>query len=159
VGPSARALALSLAGSLALLACPSSPEHPAAPATEPRAGLRVGLPDGWKATPSGGGLDVGPKGRVVLQLESLPQPLPSPDDLARRLEAQEVRITQKDMNDVFVGLRYSLVLDGGGGEGFVGVKRVGARTVWCATTAQATSADVSEAMGVCRGVGADPPGP
>lgn len=152
MGPSARALALSLAGSLALLACLAPDAPSASPAPEAKEGLRVGLPEGWVATPAGTGLDVGPKGRVVLQLEPSARALPSLEALLQQLTVQGVRVTQKDETGGFVGVRYALSLDGGGGEGFVGVKRVGARTVWCATTGGASGAEVAEAYALCREV-------
>ena len=52
---------------LLLAGCDGCEPKTASPA-EPPPSLRVPLPDGWRATTFSGGLQVGPQGRVVLQL-------------------------------------------------------------------------------------------
>ncbi len=133
----------------ALWACPADP------ASDAKGGLRVPLPDGWKASSSPGGLQVGPAGRVVLQLESLASPLPALEQLTGPLEHEKVIIISKESNDSFVGVKYRFAesLD----EGFLGAQRTPGRTVWCATTKGAKADEVDAASKVCRGLSEDRP--
>jgi hypothetical protein len=142
-----------LLGALALAACGCTEKTAA---TEARSGLRVPLPDGWRATAVAGGLHVGPFGHVALQLESTTRPMPSLDELLRAVEREKVIVTQKEALDTFVGVRFRLGADGG--EGFLGVRQAGTRTIWCATTREAAAADVEAAMTVCRSLSWDASG-
>ena len=129
---------------LALWACPADTSSDA------RGGLRVPLPDGWRASSSTGVLQVGPTGRVVLQLESLNMPLPAIEQLAGPLERERVAIILKESTDSFVGVKYRFI--DSTNEGFLGVQRTKGRIVWCATTKGAKADEVEAAMKVCRGV-------
>lgn len=130
---------------------PAKPTPVATP--EPPSRLRVPRPEGWTATPaSSGALQVGPQGRVVLQLESSERALPSVDALTAAVVAEEAEILQKESNESFVGVRYSIVVAGVKQEAFVGVRRVGAVTIWCATVGGARVEEVEQAMTVCRSV-------
>lgn len=138
--------AVALLAALGLAACTCTEKDSSA---DPRGGLRVPLPDGWKAVAVEGGLHVGPTGRVVLQLESTTREQPTLDALVRTLEREKVVIIHKESSNSFVGVRYSF---GEHAEGFVGVRQVGARTVWCATTREATAEAVRASLPVCRDV-------
>lgn len=118
-----------------------------------RTSLHVRLPEGWKATAVPQGLHVGPAGRVVLQLESGVRPFPSTDELAAAVAREKVDKTQKIDGPTFVGVRYRLGEDGL--EGFLGARRAGPRTVWCASTRGATADEVEASIEVCRGVSFD----
>ena len=131
---------------LALVACESKPTPPA----EPRSSLRVALPDGWRANAITNGLQVGPQGRVVLQLESTTRPLPTPDAFVAAVQAEGVEILQKESIDTFVGVRYSVTAEGAKRDAFLGVRQTGPRTIWCSTSASAKSEEVEAAMTVCR---------
>jgi hypothetical protein len=131
-----------------LCACPDK----GAP-QEPRSSLRVPLPDGWHATAVTGGLHVGPANHVVLQLESTSRELPTLEALLADLEREKVEIKQKESIDTFVGARYRV---GEGVEGFLGVRKAGPRTIWCATTREATLDEVEASMTVCRSLSWDP---
>jgi hypothetical protein len=117
---------------------------------EPPPSLRVPLPDGWRATTFSGGLQVGPQGRVVLQLESTSKPLPSPEAFVSAIEAEGVEILEKESVDTFIGVRYSMSSEGGKRDAFLGVRKTGPRTIWCSTTGSAHSDEVEAAMTVCR---------
>lgn len=128
-------------------------ESKPAPVVEPRSSLRVPLPDGWKASAVSGGLQVGPQGRVVLQLESTSRPLPDADALLAAVEQEGVQVQQKESVDTFVGVRYSVAVDGAAEvkrDAFLGVRKTGPRTIWCSTTSTAKSEEVEAAMTVCR---------
>jgi len=139
----------------ALLCCGCPTEKPAA-----RLGLRVPLPDGWVATPRGAALEAGPAGRAVVTLESRTSALPPLEQLLAALETEGVQVQEKASEDSYVGARYQLGLDGGVDagqpEGFVAVKKVGERTVWCASAAQATAEQVRAGFALCRAVGLEP---
>lgn len=134
---------------LVLAACEST--KPTAPA-EPRSSLRVPLPDGWRATTlsGGAGLQVGPQGRVVLQLESTTRPLPTAEAFLAALTAEGVEILEKESVDTFIGVRYSMLVEGAKRDAFLGVRQTGPRTIWCSTTGSAKSEEVEAAMTVCR---------
>lgn len=135
---------------LALGGCPSAPTPP--PVVE-RSNLKVTLPDGWKASSSAGGLAVGPGARIVLELESSSRPLPTEDALAAAVMGQGGYIFQKEDVGDFVGVMYSLSGgDGGAPDAFLGARRAGKKTVWCASTAGASSAEVAQAWEVCARV-------
>ena len=134
-------------------ACESKPATP----VEPRSSLRVPLPDGWQATmlASGAGLQVGPQGRVVLQLESTTRPLPSAEAFVAAITAEGVEILEKESVDTFIGVRYSMAADQAAAgtakrDAFLGVRQTGPRTIWCSTTGSAHSDEVEAAMTVCR---------
>lgn len=137
---------------LALAGCPSTPTPPPTPAVE-RSNLKVTLPDGWKATPSPGGLKAGPGARVVLELESSTRPLPTEAALVAAVQAQGGVVQQKkDVGD-FVGVLYLLGdTDAGAPSGFLGARQAGKKTVWCATTAGASASEVAQAWEVCARV-------
>lgn len=136
---------------LALGGCPSTPTPP--PPVVERSNLKVTLPDGWKASSSAGGLAVGPGARIVLELESSTRPLPTEDALAAAVTGQGGLIFQKEDVGDFVGVMYSLSGgDGGAPDAFLGARRAGKKTVWCASTAGASSAEVAQAWEVCARV-------
>jgi hypothetical protein len=144
-------VALGGLGALALAGCPPAPAPPAAAAE--RFNLKVTLPEGWRASPFAGGLAVGPGTRVVLELEPSTRPLPSRDALAAAVERQGGRILKTEDSMDFVGVAYLLSGgDGGAPDGFLAVRRAGKKTVWCASTAGATSAEVAKAWDVCARV-------
>ena len=135
---------------LVLAACEST--KTVTPA-EPRSSLRVPLPDGWKATTLAGGtgLQVGPQGRVVLQLESTTRPLPTAEAFVSAISAEGVDILEKESIDAFVGVRYSVSAEvAGKRDAFLGVRQTGPRTIWCSTTSSAKRDEVEAAMTVCR---------
>lgn len=137
---------------LALLASNCEQTKPLPPAPVPSS-LRVPLPEGWRATAFSGGLQVGPQGRVVLQLESTTRPLPSAEAFLAAVSAEGVEILEKESVDTFVGVRYSMSAEGAAGgrrDAFLGVRRTGPRTIWCSTTSGASSDEVEAAMTVCR---------
>lgn len=140
-------------GLLALaMSCESS--RPAAPAPPPPpSSLRVKLPDGWRATALSSGLQVGPEGRVVLQLESTTRPLPTLEAFLTAVTAEGVDVLEKESDDSYVGVRYSLAAEGTPGlkrDAFLGVRQTGPRTIWCSTTGSAKSEEVEAAMTVCK---------
>lgn len=128
----------------ALCACA---EKPAAPT-----GLRVPLPDGWVATPKGAGLAVGPKGRVVATLEPRAGDVPKSLELSRAVTAEGAFDVTREDGDGYSAVRYAL---GSGREGFLAVKRTPAKTVWCASTAEARPADIDDGLALCRSIGAE----
>ena len=117
---------------------------------EARSSLRVPLPDGWRAAATQTGLQVGPSGRVVLQLESTTRPLPDAAAFLHALEVEGVELLQKESVDTFVGARYSVAGEGAKRDAFLGVRQTGPRTIWCSTTSSAKSDEVEAAMTVCR---------
>lgn len=123
--------------------------RPTAP-PEARSSLRVPLPDGWRATAISSGLQVGPQGRVVLQLESTTRPFPTAESFLGAVEAEGVVVMQKESTDTFVGVRYSMSADGATRDAFLGVRQTGPRTIWCSTAASARGDEVEAAMTVCR---------
>jgi hypothetical protein len=125
-------------------------EQKNAPPAEPPPSLRVPLPDGWRATTFSGGLQVGPQGRVVLQLESTSKPLPSAEAFVAAIQSEGFEIIEKESVDTFIGVRYSMSADSGKRDAFLGVRKTGPRTIWCSTTASAHSDEVEAAMTVCR---------
>jgi hypothetical protein len=131
-----------------LAACPANPTAP----REPRANLRVPLPDGWHAQGSQGALLVGPPGAPVLQLESLTRELPALEQLTAPLRREKVAVLSKESSDDFRAVRYRLLE---GGEAFLAVHRLAGRTVWCATLAGVKSDEVAQALQICRSLGAD----
>lgn len=151
-------VALGTLVALALAGCPSTPSAPPAPVVE-RSNLKVTLPDGWKATPAPGGLQAGPGARVVLELESSSRPLPTGAALVASVQEQGGVVQQKEDVGDFVGVLYLLGgADAGAPSGFLGARQAGKKTVWCATTAGASAAEVAQAWEVCarvRWAGAD----
>lgn len=137
---------------LVLAACESAKPTPPASPPEPRSSLRVPLPDGWRATTlsGGAGLQVGPQGRVVLQLESTTKALPTAEAFVTAITAEGVDILEKESVETFVGVRYSMTVDGAKRDAFLGVRQTGPRTIWCSTTGSAKSEEVEAAMTVCR---------
>lgn len=134
-------------GVLCALAC-ACPEKAATAPT----GLRVPLPEGWVATPRGTGLEVGPKGRVVATLELRGQEVPKSLELSRTVSAEGATEVTQDDGEGYAAVRYSL---GSGREGFLAVKKTPSKTVWCASTAKATSDDIDDALALCRSIGAE----
>lgn len=140
-----------LAVVLLLAACERS--QPPPPAPELPQGLRVPLPDGWKATAVGGDLHAGPQGRAVLKLEKTQRPMPTIEQLIAAVEGQGAVTQQKESISSFVGVRYSISVEGddaGRRDAFLGVRQTGPRTIWCSTTASARRDEVEAAMTVCR---------
>ena len=116
-----------------------------------KSSLRVALPDGWKATSMSGGLQVGPSGRVVLQLESTTRPFPAAQDFVTAVQEEGVEIEEKESLETFVGVRYSVAVEGGERRpAFLGVRQTGPRTIWCSTTAGVKRDEIEAAMTVCR---------
>ncbi len=137
---------LAVAAWIFAASCESS--KPAAPVEPPS--LRVPLPDGWRAASQSGGLQVGPQGRVVLQLESTTRPLPTADAFVAAVRAEGVEILEKESVDTFIGVRYAVSAEGVKRDAFLGVRQTGPRTIWCSTTASAKREEVEAAMTVCR---------
>lgn len=108
------------------------------------------LPDGWRAVPVTGGLQVGPSGRIVLQLESTTRPFPDAGAFVKALEAEGAEVLEKESVDTFLGVRYSVTSEGEARDAFLGVRQTGPRTIWCSTTGSANKDEVEAAMTVCR---------
>lgn len=148
--------ALAALGGLAALVLAGCPSTPTPPREVARSNLKVSLPDGWKATSSAGGLAVGPGARVVLELESSTRALPTEDALVAAVAEQGGSVVQKEHVGDFVGVLYLLSpADGGVPDGFLGARRAGKQTVWCASTAGASTAEVAQAWEVCARVSWD----
>lgn len=142
-----------LAATLLFTACACENDKPPPAAPEFPQGLRVPLPDGWKATTVGGDLHAGPLGRAVLKLEKTQRPLPTIEQLVAAIEKQGAVTQQRESISSFIGVRYSLAGDGddaGRRDAFLGVRQTGPRTIWCSTTAAARRDEVEAAMTVCR---------
>jgi hypothetical protein len=139
-----------------LAACPTPSRAPDAALTVARAGLKVPLPDGWKATvgPTGS-LQVGPAGKTVLELESSSRPLPALAALEEAVASQDVGVLATEEAAGWVFVRYAVHADGGGAEAFLGVRQVGRRTVWCASVAGAEAEEVTQAAQVCERMGGE----
>lgn len=131
---------------LVLLGCPDKPAAPV--------GLRVPLVDGWTATPTGGGLSVGPRGRVVTTLELRGGDVPRALELSRAVASEGATNVLLDEGEGYAAVRYSV---GEQRDGFLAVKRVGNRTVWCASTARASLGDVDDGLALCRGLSNEAP--
>ena len=74
-------------------------------------------------------------------------------ELARAIEATGAVPQQKESISSFVGVRYSIAVEGddaGRRDAFLGVRQTGPRTIWCSTTASARRDEVEAAMTVCR---------
>lgn len=138
---------------LVVLAMGCESARPNAPAfPPPPSSLHVPLPDGWRGTALSSGLQAGPEGRIVLQLESTTRPLPSLESFLAAVNAEGVEILEKESTDEFVGVRYSVSTEVPAvkREAFLGVRQLGPRTIWCSTTGSAKSDEVEAAMNVCR---------
>ncbi len=136
---------------LTLLLLSGCPDKPAVTPEPAPAGLRVKLPDGWRASPLGADLVAGPQGRAVVKLEKSTRPLPSPDALAAAVEANGGSGLQKESSDSFSGVVYLIEAgDAGAKAAFLGARQTGPRTVWCSTTAAAEADEVAAAVNVCR---------
>ncbi len=129
----------------AVVALGACREKPAAKAPHE---LRVPLPDGWVATGSNERLFAGPRGTTVVSFESKLDELPDADALVAAVNAQKVTGVQTVVAPGFVGARYAVE----GQDAFVGVKQVGARTVWCASLQGASDAEVATGFTVCRDI-------
>jgi hypothetical protein len=138
-----------LGAALALTACEDRPATPA-PAGPPelRPELNVPIAPGWRATPIAGGLALGPAGRPVLQLEQTARPFPDPARFFAAVEAEEVKVLQKESLETFLGARYSI----DGKEAFVAVRQAGPFTVWCSSVPGADPASVEAGLTVCRSI-------
>ncbi len=136
---------------LALLAlgCPEK----VAPVASGRAGLRVPLPDGWVAAPVGDRLEAGPPGRPALLLETKDLSIPTAEALAGLVQAEKVRITEKESTGSFVLVRYVFGADGGvGSPAFLAAKQLGGKAVFCSSAPGAKAEDVAIALATCRDV-------
>lgn len=141
---------------LALLAlgCPEK----AAPVAGGRAGLRVPLPDGWVAVPVGERLEAGPPGRPALVLETRELPFPTADGLAALVQAEKVKVLEKESTDSFVSVRYAFGGDGGpGSPAFLAAKQLGGKAVFCSSAPGAKAEDVATALATCRDVTREAP--
>lgn len=116
-------------------------------------GLRVPLEGGWVATPVTRGLAIGPPGTRVATLELRPVDVPRAAELGRVATDQGATELLLDEGEGFSAARYSL---GEGRGGFLAVKRVDTRAVWCASTAEATLEQLADALAVCRAVTLEP---
>jgi hypothetical protein len=137
-----------LAAALALAGCderPAAPE-PAAPQDTRPPMLKVPLAPGWRATPIAGGIVIGPPGRDVLQLEKSSRRFPDPALFFAAVEAEGVKVLQKESLDTFLGVRYSF----DDKEAFLGVRDLGPVTVWCSSLPGADAASVEAGLTVCR---------
>jgi hypothetical protein len=112
------------------------------------------LPEGWRASSISSGLQVGPPERTVLQLESQAAPLPSLERLLAALEPEKVVVLWNESTESFTGVRYRLAP--GTEEGFLGVRRTGGRTVWCATVRGVRSVEIDLAIPICRELSGEP---
>ncbi len=135
---------------LAALALSCTADSAKSGAAELRSGLRVPVPDGWKATPNAGGLQVGPAGRAILQLESTDRTLPQLENLVAALEGERVEILKKESISTFVGVTYSLQHETSKLMAFLGVRQTGPRTIWCSTSGNALPEEVDAALTICR---------
>jgi len=142
-----------LCGAALLFGCPqkSTPDA-GAPG---HGGLRVRLPEGWTAKPTGNGLDVGPTGRVVVSLEPTSGPLPPVEALVSALEADGATRLEKESSDTFVGVMYQLNGDAGAVAAFVGAQKAGPKVVRCASTDEAQVEDVKAGFALCRSLSWD----
>ena len=52
--------------------------------------------------------------------------------------------------ETFLGVRYSVELEGGKRAAFLGVRQTGPRTIWCSTTSSVRPEEIEAAMTVCR---------
>lgn len=118
-----------------------------------RTELHVSLPDGWRALTSPAGLQVGPSDHVVLLLESQSWPMPSLDELMAALALEKVVVSQKDVTESYIWVRYELGEQQGG---LLGVRSLGTRTVWCSSTREASASDLDLARAVCRDLALEP---
>lgn len=129
-----------------LLSCAEKPSAPV--------GLRVPLAEGWTATPTGGGLSVGPRGRVVTTLELRGGDVPRATELSVAATAEGATNILLDEGEGYAAVRYSL---SDRRDGFLAVKRVGSRTVWCASTASASMNEVDDGLALCRALSSEQP--
>jgi hypothetical protein len=129
-----------------LVGCAQKPSAPV--------GLRVPLSQGWVATPHADGLAVGPKGRVVALLELRGGEVPHAAELSRVVSSEGATEVLLDNGEGYAAVRYTLAA---GRDGFLAVKRVAARTVWCSSTANAHDDEVDDALALCRGLSAETP--
>lgn len=127
-----------------LVACAESKPAPS--------GLRVPLPAGWVATAGATGLAVGPKGRVVVTLETRPGEVPRASELRDAAVEEGATEVLVDDGDGYAAVRYRL---GPERDAFLASKRVGRRTVFCASTAQATPTEVDDGLALCRQLNVD----
>jgi glucose/arabinose dehydrogenase len=129
-----------------LVGCAQKPTAPV--------GLRVPLTEGWAATPHAGGLSVGPKGRVVASLELRGGEVPRAAELSRAVSSEGATHVLLDDGEGYAAVRYTLAP---GRDGFLAVKRVGGRTVWCSSTANARDDEVDDALALCRNLSTEAP--
>jgi hypothetical protein len=129
---------------LLLAACPEPKPAPS--------GLRVPLPEGWVATAAGTGLTVGPRGRVVVTLERRSGEVPLASELRDAVKDEGATEVLLDEGEGYAAVRYRL---GPTRDGFLAARRVGPRTVFCASTARASPTDVDDGLALCRQVGLD----
>jgi hypothetical protein len=113
----------------------------------------VPLPEGWVAKASAGGLSVGPSGRVTLTLELRGGRAPRATDLRDAAALEGATAALLDEGEGYSAARYLL---GDGREGFLAVKEVSGRLVWCASTALAGPEEVDEGLALCRAVALGP---
>lgn len=141
-----------LVAGLALMAL-GCPDKPAPAAANGRAGLRVPLPDGWVAVPVGERLEAGPPGHPALVLETKDLPFPTADGLAAMVQAEKVRVSEKESTSAFVSVRYVFGADGGvGSSAFLAAKQLGGRALFCSSAPGAKADDVATALATCRDV-------
>ena len=126
-----------------LLACPG---ERAQPAKRP-AGLKVPLPDEWRALPDGEVLHVTAQGREVMTLTMQEDaPLPSTD----ALEASVAKGGGESLGALAlpdgVLLRFRVAQ---GAEGVLGVRRLAGRTLLCASEPQAQQSELKKVAQMC----------
>ncbi len=117
-----------------------------APSPAAGIGLRVPLPEGWRASAVASGLHAGPPGRAVLQLERTTRAFPDALEFLGAVEAEGAEVLHKESSETFIGVLYLI----SGRRAFVGVRQAGPTTIWCSTVPGATSHEVEAAHGVCR---------
>lgn len=105
------------------------------------------LAEGWVATPTEAGLAIGPKGKTVATLELKSQALPRAHELATAATAEGATDVTLDEGQGYAAARYVL---GEGRGGFLAVKQVAGRTVWCASTADASAHELDDGLAACR---------
>ena len=83
---------------------------------------------------------------VSVSFEPKLEPLPALDALVAAAAAQKASAIQGVQAPGFVAAQYLLEAQ----DAFIGVKWVGARSVWCASLHGASDAEVGQGLGACR---------
>jgi hypothetical protein len=89
---------------------------------------------------------------VVVTLETKSAEVPRAAELRGVAEEEGATAVLVDEGDGYAAVRYRLGPDR---DGFLASKRVGRKTVFCASTARATPTDVDDGLALCRQVSLD----